>query len=76
MLNSLSEINKIDTVYHYCRTDSFLSIIKNKKLWLSSMDHLNDLWKRDCSYLNSKNLLMNLKIRKFINQLDAVSRLI
>ncbi|EPZ8500097.1 DUF2971 domain-containing protein, partial [Salmonella enterica] len=42
-----------------CRTDSFLSIIKNKKLWLSSMDHLNDFME--------KRLFIS-EFEKFINE--------
>lgn len=30
------------TVYHYCDLNAFLSIIKNKKIWLSCIDNMND----------------------------------
>lgn len=32
----------METAYHYCDLNAFLSIIKNKKLWLSSIDNMND----------------------------------
>lgn len=32
----------MSTVYHYCDLNAFLSIIKNKKLWLSCIDNMND----------------------------------
>lgn len=32
----------MEIAYHYCDLNAFLSIIKNKKLWLSSVDNMND----------------------------------
>lgn len=32
----------MNTVYHYCSADTFLNIIKYKKLWLSDIEHMND----------------------------------
>ncbi|MCP2092012.1 UNVERIFIED_ORG: hypothetical protein J2Y81_008118 [Paraburkholderia sediminicola] len=31
------------TLYHYCDANAFMSIVKNKKLWLSSTSKMNDL---------------------------------
>lgn len=33
---------KINTLYHYCGLDSFLSIIKNSSIWLSDIQKSND----------------------------------
>ncbi len=32
----------MDTVYHYCSAETFLNIIKYKKLWLGDIKHMND----------------------------------
>lgn len=32
----------METAYHYCDLNAFLSIVKNKKLWLSCVDNMND----------------------------------
>lgn len=32
----------MDTVYHYCSAETFLNIVKYKKLWLSDIEHMND----------------------------------
>lgn len=32
----------MDTLYHYCSTETFLSIISNQSIWLSSMSLSND----------------------------------
>jgi hypothetical protein len=32
----------VDKIYHYCDLNGFLSIIENKKLWLSAANNLND----------------------------------
>lgn len=48
-------------IYHYCSVEAFLSIIQNKKIWLSSSLTTND-------YLENKLIL--LKVEKFINEED------
>lgn len=32
----------MDLVYHYCSADTFLNIVKYKKLWLGDPQHMND----------------------------------
>lgn len=32
----------MNTVYHYCSAETFLSVIKNKKLWLGDIRYMND----------------------------------
>ena len=34
----------MDIIYHYTDLNAFLSIIKNKKLWLSATNNLNDYY--------------------------------
>ncbi|WP_313104190.1 DUF2971 domain-containing protein [Pseudescherichia vulneris] len=36
----------MDIVYHYCSNETFLSIMQNKKLWLSSIEHMNDFMEK------------------------------
>lgn len=35
-------MRKPETLYHYCRTETFFSIIRNKEIWLSSLGQSND----------------------------------
>lgn len=37
----------MDIIYHYTDLNAFLSIIKNKKLWLSAANNLNDYYEVD-----------------------------
>lgn len=37
----------MDIIYHYTDLNAFLSIIKNKKLWLSATNNLNDYYEVD-----------------------------
>lgn len=44
-------------IYHYCSPDSFFSIIQNKRLWLSSMDHMNDYMEKKWFYTALRDCL-------------------
>lgn len=52
----------MDIIYHYTDLNAFLSIIKNKKLWLSAANNLNDYYEVDW-FLNK----IHKKISKVIN---------
>lgn len=41
-----------DIVYHYCPLESFVSIIKNKELWLTRTDFTND--KYEMNYIDQQ----------------------
>lgn len=42
----------VKNLYHYCSLDSFMSIVKNKELWLSRVDYTND--KYEMRYVNKR----------------------
>src|SRR5215471_8060726 len=39
-----------ELVYHYCRPEAFLEIIRNRSIWLSSSYSLNDTTERSWGY--------------------------
>ncbi|HAB1348337.1 TPA_asm: DUF2971 domain-containing protein [Salmonella enterica subsp. enterica serovar Enteritidis] len=67
-------LNKMNTIYHYCSPESFFSIIQNQRLWLSSMDHMNDYMEKKWFYSTLKKYLYkNLDancVDQFIAHLD------
>jgi hypothetical protein len=50
--------NEIDTVYHYCSLDTFLSILKNKTIRMSDINKSND-------YLETKSTISFIKKAAF-----------
>ncbi|MGN4998919.1 DUF2971 domain-containing protein [Aeromonas veronii] len=52
----------MDIIYHYTDLNAFLSIIKNKKLWLSAANNLNDYYEVDW-FLNK----IHKKLSKVVN---------
>ncbi|ETX34450.1 hypothetical protein SPFCAV_00904 [Salmonella enterica subsp. enterica serovar Gallinarum/Pullorum str. FCAV198] len=64
----------MNTIYHYCSPESFFSIIQNQRLWLSSMDHMNDYMEKKWFYSTLKKYLYkNLDancVDQFIAHLD------
>ncbi|NRN29667.1 DUF2971 domain-containing protein [Photorhabdus heterorhabditis subsp. aluminescens] len=56
-------------IYHYCSPDSFFSIIQNQRLWLSSMDHMNDYMEKKWFYSALNNYLSRNLYPNCFNQL-------
>lgn len=56
--------------YHYCDLNAFLSIIKNKKLWLSCIDNMNDSLEIKHFYDAFVFRLRNLANEETINAFD------
>jgi len=55
-------------VYHYCSVETFLNIIKNKKLWLSDSEYMNDnkegIWIDEVVEKNIKELIETSPLQK------------
>lgn len=77
---SYREIIEIDekavpTIYHYCSSGAFLSIISNKKIWLSDINTMNDFGEMHWAYdrfMEAANNVINEIGESFISKVDEI----
>lgn len=69
---------KSNIVYYYCDTATALSVLKNNKLWLTSIRNLNDsneeisIYKIFCEQLREYDYSKQRKLAKFFEKADMV----
>lgn len=67
--------NKNQVLYHYCSTETFISIVRNRCIWLSDINTMNDFSEHHWAYerfVEAANLERDRLSRRFFDELDAV----
>jgi len=66
---------KNPVLYHYCSTDTFLSIVQNRCIWMSDINTMNDFgelhWAYD-KFISAANLVLDMVGREFVEKIDQV----
>lgn len=63
------------TLYHYCSTSTFLSIIQRKCLWLSDVNTMNDFGEVNWAYdrfIEAANAVLDQVGREFVELVDEI----
>ena len=63
------------TIYHYCSTSTFLSIIDRRCLWLSDLNTMNDYGEMHWSYdmfIAAVNMVIDVIGEDFIQEVDKI----
>ncbi|MCF2872949.1 DUF2971 domain-containing protein [Octadecabacter sp. G9-8] len=66
---------KHPTLYHYCTTATFLSIIESKSIWMSDINTMNDFGEMHWAYdmfIRAANLVIDEVGYSFIDTIDKV----
>jgi hypothetical protein len=69
------KLPEVPIAYHYCSTETFISIVSNKTIRLSDINTMNDFSERHWSYdqfIIAANNLISKVGRQFINDVDKV----
>lgn len=74
-ISTMFDEKKHDILYHYCTTETFLSIIRNKILWMSDINTMNDFSEMHWAYQRFEEAagsVMEIVGREFLDEIDLI----